>query len=217
MNIFPSTLIIAKNKNIINKKIEKFCSDLNHKFDQNNPDILLIDKNSGWGIDQIRRINNFLSQKPFSHQSKIIIILETQNLNIESQNALLKNLEEPGKNNYLILSTNKIKSILSTIISRCHTIKISEKLKIENEKNIQITGNLIKDLSLSEKLGKNKEEILPLLEKELYFYQQDLVKNPKQETIYLIEKIIKAIQMINANVDPRSALDYIFISAFSPY
>ena len=217
MDIFPSTLIIAKNKDTINKKICQLCSDLDHQFNQNNPDILLIDENSGWGIDQIRKINNFLSQKPFSHQNKIVIILETQNLNIESQNALLKNLEEPGKNNFLILSANKIKSILPTIISRCKTIKISEKPKDENKKNIEITSNLNKDLTLSEKLGQDKESILHLLENELYFYQQDLIKNPNQKTILLIEKIIKAIQMINANVDPRSALDYIFISAFSPY
>jgi len=212
MNTFPSTIIIAKNKETINEKINQICSNLNHKFNQNNPDILLINQDSGWGIDQIRKINNFLSQKPFSHQSKIIIILEAQNLNIESQNALLKILEEPGKDNYIILSTNKIKSILPTIISRCSTIKISEKSNIKIKKEIEITGNLIKDLTLSEKLGKNKEDILPLLENQLCFYQQELIKNPNQKTSNLIEKIIKAIQMINSNVDPKNALDYVFIS-----
>lgn len=212
MDIFPSTLIIAKNKDSVNKKIDQFCSNLDHQFNQNNPDILLIDESSGWGIDQIRKINNFLSQKPFSHQSKIVVILETQNLNTESQNALLKNLEEPGINNYLILSTNKIKSILPTILSRCFTIKISEKSKFENKKRIEITENLIKDLALSEKLGKDKEGILPLLENELHFHQQELIKNPNQKTKYLLEKIIKAIEMINSNVDPRNALDFIFLS-----
>jgi DNA polymerase III gamma/tau subunit len=212
MEIFPSTLIIAKNKDSVDKKICQLCSSLNHQFNQNNPDILLINQNSGWGIDQIRKINNFLSQKPFSHQSKIVIILESQNLNTESQNALLKNLEEPGNNNYLILSTNKIKSILPTILSRCQKIKISEKSIFENKTQIIITGNLSKDLVLSEKLGKNKEDILPLLENELCFYQQSLIKNPDQKTRILIEKIIKAIQMINANVDPRNTLDFIFLA-----
>jgi len=212
MKTFPSTIIIAKNSKTIDQKIDQICSNLNHKFNQNNPDILLIDQNSGWGIDQIRKINNFLSQKPFSHQSKIIIILEAQNLNTEAQNALLKILEEPGKDNYIILATNKIKSILPTIISRCSTIKISEKSNIKTKKEIEITGNLIKDLTLSEKLGKNKEDILPLLENQLNFYQQELIKNPNKKNSYTIEKIIKAIQMINANVDPKNALDYIFLA-----
>ena len=212
MNLFPSTIIIAKNKETIDTKISQICSDLNHKFNQNNPDILLINQDSGWGIDQIRTIGNFLSQKPFSHQSKIIIILEAQNLNIESQNALLKILEEPGSNNYIILSTNKIKSVLPTIISRCQTIKLVGVRHASPSSQIIITGNLTKDLELSEKLGKNKEDILPLLENQLYFYQQNLIKNPNKKNTYLIEKIIKAIQMINANVDPKNALDYVFLA-----
>jgi len=212
MNLFPSTLIIAKNKDTIYVKIGHICSDLNHRFDQNNPDIFLVNQNSGWKVEKIREINNFLSQKPFCHQSKIIIIFEAENLNIESQNALLKNLEEPGESNYFILSTNKIKTILPTIISRCQTIKISEKSDIKTKKEIIITGDLIKDLTLSEKLGKNKEDILPLLENQLYFYQQELIKNPDQKNKYLLEKIIKAIQMINANIDPKNALDYIFLA-----
>lgn len=212
MNLFPSTLIIAKNQASINIKIDQICSDLNHQFNPNNPDILLIDQNSGWGIDQVRKISNFLSQKPFSHQSKIIIILEAQNLNTESQSALLKILEEPGLNNYIILSTNKTKSILPTIISRCQTTKIISQPKKNISQKIKITDNLQKDLALSEKLGKNKEDILPLLEEQLYFYQQELNKNPNQKYTYLIEKIIKAIQMINANVDPKNALDYVFLA-----
>lgn len=211
MNLFPSTLIISKKNETIDSKIDQLCSDLGHKINQNNPDILLINQISGWGIDQIRKINNFLYQKPFSHQNKIIIILEAQNLNTESQNALLKILEEPGKKNYIILTTNKIKSILPTIISRCQTIKIISFSKKDISQKIKITGNLQKDLSLSESLGKNKDEILPLLENQLYFYQQELIKNPSQKNAYPIEKIIKAIQMINANVDPRNALDYVFI------
>ncbi|MFA6185264.1 MAG: AAA family ATPase [Candidatus Shapirobacteria bacterium] len=211
MNLFPSTLIISKKNETIDSKIDQLCSDLGHKINQNNPDILLINQISGWGIDQIRKINNFLYQKPFSHQSKIIIILEAQNLNTESQNALLKILEEPGKENYIILATNKIKSILPTIISRCQTIKLISFSKKDISQKIKITGNLQKDLTLSETLGKNKEDILPLLENQLYFYQQELIKNPSQKNAYPIEKIIKAIQMINANVDPRNALDYVFI------
>ena len=212
MEIFPSILIIAQNSNSVNQKINQICVDLNQQFDSNNPDLLIIGKNSGWGIDQIRKINNFLCQKPFSHQNKIVVILNGENLNSESQNALLKNLEEPGKNNYIILSTNKIKSILPTIISRCQTIKISNKNKTENKSQIIITRNLSKDLFLSEKLGKNKEDILPLLQQELCFYQQQLIKNQDQKTRFLIEKIIRAIQMINANVDPRNALDFIFLA-----
>lgn len=212
MELFPSTLIIAKNKDAINAKIEEICLKLNHKFDTNNPDLFLINQDSGWGIEEIRKINNFLSQKPFSHQSKIVVIFESQNLNIESQNALLKNLEEPGLNNYLILCTNNIKSIIPTIISRSFAINIVDQAAMVASKIIEISTNIVKDLTLSEKLAKDKEDVLPLLENQLRFYQQELVKNPSKKTSYLIEKIIKAITMINSNVDPKSALDYVFLA-----
>ena len=212
MLVFPSTLIIAKNENSLNHQINQICQQLNHQFNPNNPDIFLINENSGWGIDEVRKISNFLSQKPFSHQSKIVIINQAHHLNTEAQNALLKILEEPGDNNYLILTTNKIKTILPTIISRCQTTKILNHEKTDIKSQLIITGHLQTDLLLSEKLSKNKEEVLPLLESELHYYQQQLINSPTPSTSDLIEKIIKAIQMINANVDPKSALDFIFLS-----
>ena len=212
MNKFPSTIIVGQNEKLINDQINQFCLDLNHNFDQNNPDIFVINQDTGWGIDQVRKIKNWLSQKPFSHQSKIVIILDSQNLNTEAQNAILKNLEEPGDNNYFILTVNKISSLLKTVVSRCQTTKIvGTRHALSQTNKIIITGNLQKDLSLSETLGKNKEDILPLLQSQLVFFQQSLIENPNKQTIVLIEKIIKAINMINANVDPKSALDYTFL------
>jgi len=211
MNKFPSTIIISQNQNLINHQIDQFCLDLNHKFDQNNPDIFIINQDTGWGIDQVRKIKNWLSQKPFAHQSKIVIIFESQNLNTEAQNAILKNLEEPGDNNYFILTVNKSSSLLKTVISRCHQIKISKVIEDPSKEIIKISSNLNSNLLLSEQLGKNKEDILPLLQNQLFYFQQSLVKNPNKQTVILIRKIIKAINMINANVDPKSALDYVFL------
>jgi len=212
MNNFPSTIIIGQNQELINHQIDQFCFDLNHKFDQNNPDIFIINQDTGWGIDQVRKIKNWLSQKPFAHQSKIVIIFDSQNLNTEAQNAILKNLEEPGDNNYFILTVNKNSSLLKTVISRCHQIKLSKVDKNPSKEIIKISSNLNSNLLLSEQLGKNKEDILPLLQDQLFYFQQSLIKNPNKQTVVLIGKIIKAINMINANVDPKSALDFVFLS-----
>lgn len=210
--LFPSTILASPSNNLIAKKIESICSSLDHKFNLNNPDLKLINSETGWGIEQIREIKKFLSQKPFNHQSKIIIIEQVENLNIESQNTLLKTLEEPGENNYLILTTNKLSSLLQTIISRCNIIKIADKSTNSKTKKILITKNLSKDLAESEKLSQKKEEVLPFLEEQLSVYQKELIENPKPETASLIKKIIKAINMIHSNVDPKSALDYIFLN-----
>ncbi len=212
MDIFPSTLIISTNPETVHKKITEITESLGHKFNSNNPDIFLINEESGWGIEVIRTIKKFLSQKAFNHQNKIVIIFDCHNLNQEAQNALLKTLEEPGSNNFIILTTNKPSAILPTIISRCHTIKLSSPKKSSNQKLLHITGNLAKDLLTAETLSKNKDDVLPLLETQLQLYQEELVKNPNPKTAKFIEKIIKSIQMVHANVDPKSALDYLFLA-----
>lgn len=211
MDFFPSTLIISRNTELINEKLNDLLFKLNHKYDLNNPDLFIIDENTGWGIDVVRSIKKFLSQKAFNHKSKILLIKDCHKLNIEAQNALLKTLEEPGENNYLVLTTNKPSSILPTILSRCHSIKLSSPKKKSSEKLLKITGNLKKDLEVSESISRNKEEVLPFLEEQLRLYQEELIKNPTPKTAKTIEKIIKSIQMINANVDPKSALDYLFL------
>lgn len=213
MNIFPSTLITSSNLEQINKKINQICNFLDNQINPNNPDIFIIDQQTGWTIELVRQIKNFISKKPFNHTNKIIIIYDAHQLNIESQNALLKTLEDPGENNYLIITTSKPAKLLSTIISRCQTIKL------KNETNICQTGecldfshNIKKDLSLSEALSKDKTQVLPLLENQLQIYHSLLKSNPSTQNSKTIQKIIKTIKMIESNVDPKSALDFLFLS-----
>jgi DNA polymerase III delta prime subunit len=211
MEFFPSTLIISSNQKAADEKIFELIQILGHKSSHNNPDIFTINNSTGWGIEVIRTIKGFLSQKAFNHENKIVLIYECHNLNTESQNALLKTLEEPGLNNYIFLTTNKPSSILSTIISRCYTIKLSTPKDNLDQNILKITGNLKKDLETSENLSKNKEDVLPFLETQLKLYQEELIKNPNLKTAKLIERIIKSIQMVNSNVDPKSSIDYLFL------
>ncbi len=197
-HIFPSTLVIGKSTEIINE----ILSSLGHKKILNNPDINLIDNE--YTIEKIRDIKKFLSTKPYSHQNKITIILNADNLEIPAQNALLKILEDPGENNYLILTTNKPYSLLATINSRCHHIKIrSSGVKQTNEKIIFPTGK-ISEQNLT------KDEILPLLQDQLDLHHQYLLTHP--ENAKNIKTLLKSIDMINHNVDPFLALDYFLLS-----
>lgn len=212
MKTFPSTLIISSCAQTLSKEINDLCLALENQFNPNNPDIALINQETGWGIDQIRSLKHFLSQKPFAHQNKIAVIENAQNLNLESQNALLKTLEEPGENNYIILTAPNTSSLLPTIISRCHIKKNPKsKIQISQIKPLEITGDILKDLSTSENLSKNKDDVLPLLKEQLELHQQLLISQPSNEIAQNTKKIIKAIQLINANVDPRNALDYFFL------
>lgn len=213
MNLFPSTLFISANSSLIQDQINQICQQLNNIIKPNNPDIFIIDQNSGWTIELTRTLKIWLSQKPFNHQNKIIIIYQVHQFNLESQNALLKSLEEPGENNYFILTSNKPSKIISTIISRCLIIKLKNNLSVEKDLKPLIFSDQIKtNLLQSENISRDKNQALPYLENQLKIYQKLILKNPTKQNSQIIQKILKAIQMIESNVDPRSALDYIFLT-----
>ena len=70
-------------------------------------------------VDDVRKINSFLSTTSYVDQPKIVLIDRAEYLNLSASNALLKCLEEPGRNAYFILLTNNHKGLLKTIQSRC--------------------------------------------------------------------------------------------------
>jgi DNA polymerase-3 subunit delta' len=70
-------------------------------------------------IDQIRNLNNFFHQSSLDNIPKFIIIDSADDLNINSANALLKNLEEPKTNTFFILISHQPSNLLPTIRSRC--------------------------------------------------------------------------------------------------
>ena len=76
-------------------------------------------------INQIRELESFIYQFSIDGSPKFIIIDSSDDLNINSSNALLKILEEPKKNIYIILITHQLSKLLPTIRSRCIKFKFS--------------------------------------------------------------------------------------------
>ncbi len=121
-----SKLLINKNNNE-NIAISK---------SNNHPDFFVLDKEKilikhiafredDWDEEIGKRnVNDFLSVTPSISLNKVALILNAQSMNDASQNALLKSLEEPAPNSYIIMTTNRPKSLLDTIYSRCQVITI---------------------------------------------------------------------------------------------
>lgn len=96
---------------------------------QNHPDLFLIEKLENKRdivVDQIRKIADFSNQTSAISYEKFIIIDAADDLNRAASNALLKILEEPHSNNFLILISHNLSRLLPTIKSRCHLIKIPD-------------------------------------------------------------------------------------------
>ncbi len=203
MTTFPSTLIIGDN-------YQNLLESLGHSTVQN-PDLFIVDENSGYKIEIIRQINNFLQQLPYNHQNKVVLIKNIDLLEIAAQNALLKNLEEPGNNNFFILTTKNQSLILATIISRCHIIRSEYTKTIINQNNLPIPTDIKSALNISSTIDKSliKETLL----NELNYQQQNLIKNPSTKISHNINHLLKSLEYIDSNLDPRLALDYYLLKS----
>ncbi|MCK9268066.1 MAG: DNA polymerase III subunit delta' [Alkaliphilus sp.] len=90
----------------------------------NHPDIKIIENDGIIRIGEIRKIIGEMQLKPHEGRYKVYIICDADRMNMESQNALLKTLEEPPSYAVLILLTTKGYSLFPTVISRCQVIKL---------------------------------------------------------------------------------------------
>ncbi len=97
------------------------------------PDLLVIEKEVDSKTSKIdkeikvsaaRKISDFISLAPFASKNKVIIIDSIDEMNSSAQNAILKVLEEPVKNTYILLVCHNVNNVLETILSRCREIDI---------------------------------------------------------------------------------------------
>mgnify|MGYP001455370677 CR=1 FL=1 len=91
-------------------------------------------------INQIRNLILTLNKSSFNNKPRFVLIDNTEFLNVNSVNALLKVLEEPGDKIYFILINNN-KKILPTLKSRC----INYKIHLSSNKCIDITNKILKE------------------------------------------------------------------------
>lgn len=80
----------------------------------------------GIGVDSIRNITEKVIEKPILSSRKVYIINDSEMLNTESQNSILKTLEEPPEFATFILIAQNENLLLNTIKSRCMTIKFKD-------------------------------------------------------------------------------------------
>ncbi len=106
-----------------------FALEILEQNNANHPDLLYIEKEEAKRdivVDQIRKISNFVNQTSSISRNKFIIINAADDLNRNAANALLKMLEEPRANNFLILISHSPSKLLPTIKSRCQLIKVND-------------------------------------------------------------------------------------------
>ncbi|MDO5297381.1 MAG: DNA polymerase III subunit delta' [bacterium] len=76
-------------------------------------------------VDQVRSIISDLQTSPYEANFRFFVFNEAGALNEQSQNALLKTVEEPPPHLVLILVTESLGKMLPTILSRCCVVRFN--------------------------------------------------------------------------------------------
>lgn len=75
-------------------------------------------------VEQIRGLSESFSLKSYRGGSKVAFVDPADAMNINSFNALLKTLEEPSDNTYLVLTASRSDRLPRTIVSRCARLRL---------------------------------------------------------------------------------------------
>ncbi|XVN41588.1 MAG: DNA polymerase III subunit delta' [Rickettsia endosymbiont of Argas persicus] len=159
-----SWLIEAENTEQTLKEVKEFiCSKLfeNNIPLENNPDYHFIAREisstanaKNISIEQIRKLQEFLSKTSAVSGYKVTIIYDADHMNLNAANSCLKILEDTPKNSYIFLITSRAASIISTIRSRCFKINARSS---ENHTQKDLYSKFIQPIAENENLNSKLE------------------------------------------------------------
>ena len=94
---------------------------------QIHPDVLVIspEETGNIKIDVVREVLREVGFKPFEARRRVVIFDAADGLLTDSQDALLKTLEEPPPGSVLVLVTAQPGQLLPTVRSRCPTVRFA--------------------------------------------------------------------------------------------
>ena len=142
--------ILSKNEDYSYDDQNFEINDKNRSFklvkNNTSPNFYLIDikkEKKNIEVDQIRELISFCNKSSFNTKPRFVLIDNHELMNLNSNNALLKTLEEPNDNIFFIIINNTSK-ILPTIKSRCLFFKIT----LSQQESIKIFNKIIdKDIN----------------------------------------------------------------------
>ncbi len=174
-------------------------------FDNNShPDFFYLnneEKNIGKTIpiENVRKFKNFFYKTDSISRVKIGIIDPIEDLSINSQNLLLKTIEELPKNSYLFIISNDPANILETIKSRCAFFYVNSLSRSEFDKFIS-----------DKYTDKSKDELQFI--KNISFGSPGMAENIVKNEIFvfyknLLNDLIKSTGHLNLTKDVSETLN----------
>ncbi len=141
-------------------------------------------------VDDVRKAFENIYEKPFLLDKKIYFIENFEYLNTNSQNAMLKILEEPPHFIVIVLLSKNTNNILDTIKSRCLKIYLNEKENIEDDNSLLIMNEDIEENKFN--IYRDIFKDVKRMPKSIYYskYNKIINKDDIKELIVYLEKLI---------------------------
>jgi hypothetical protein len=176
------------------------------------------------GISEIRNLTKRIIFAPNQSPFTAGIIFEAHRLTVEAQNALLKLLEEPPPRALIFCETYQKDMLLQTVVSRCQEVGLhaqTEKAPAGTEQSLQnllqsSTGQRLVFLdSVSKERAIAKDWTLTAikdLRKHILNNAGQKNSSETKKNIRLIRMLTKAYAELEGNINPKLALDTVFLS-----
>lgn len=159
-------------------------------------------------IEQIRKdVVDDVYTVPSASERKVYVIDNAESLNIASQNAILKTLEEPPKYVVIILIATSVSKFLPTILSRVTNIQFTgipkDELKVylNNNLNINLSDSILDFVDGSIGLAKK------LIDKDIITTLEEIDK--LFECMIKKDSIKSMLQAANIDFNEKAALEYL--------
>ena len=98
------------------------CRSYQLRLAGSHPDLLMLEpeeEGKAIRVDAVRQLVDFISQTSQQGGRKVVVLQPAEAMNVNAANALLKSLEEPSAETYLLLVSDQPSRLLPTIRSRC--------------------------------------------------------------------------------------------------
>lgn len=172
---------------------------------ENHPDFKMLSPSKSFiKKEDVEDMIDDISIIPFEGGKKVFLIEDLELARPETQNLLLKTLEEPPNYVVIIILTSNVNKMLTTIRSRCQSIKFYNKDNMEYIRKLEgfevlrdeiidivdnlIRGNKVKSFSSIDFFVKNKDIISELLDIMLYWFRDLAIYKETSQTELLLNK-----------------------------
>ena len=178
-------------------------------------------------ISQIRELQSGLMTKAGAGQAKIAVFLDAHRMREESQNCLLKTLEEPPEDTLLLLLTGRPQDLLPTVRSRCQILDCSKISPAPAQTEFELVQDVLQSIQgkgyygVFEKAafveGSRKKALPDFLSAMEGALRDGMVESARRMDgaagayIEALDQVWKAGYLLERNVNPLLVLENLFL------